>query len=211
MSIEYPGYSIYYQEKSSDTIQEDSLIVFDFFVNELNVNSKDIVICGRSIGSGPAVYLAAYRKPGALILISPFKSIRETANTILGVLKYVVADRFNNIDIINNVTCPLLLIHGQKDNLIPFSHSIQLSEKTGGPYELLLPEEMDHNEFNAYEDFLEPITNFLKRHSLLYFTNDYQKVELKHEYFEIPEYMMDPENIKKKDVMSKMLRKLLKI
>ena len=123
----------------------------------------------------------------------------------------MVADRFNNIDIINNVTCPLLLIHGQKDNLIPFSHSIQLSEKTGGPYELLLPEDMDHNEFNVYEDFLEPITNFLKRHSLLYFNNDYKKIEYKIEYFETPEYMTDPENLKKKDVMSKILRKFLKI
>lgn len=177
----------------------------------MKVNSKDIVVCGRSIGSGPAVYLSANRKPGALILISPFKSIRETANSILGVFKYVVADRFNNLNIINNVTCPLLLIHGQKDNLIPFSHSIQLSEKTGGPYELLLPEEMDHNEFNVYEDFLEPITNFLKRHSLLYFNTESKKIELKQEYFDIPEYMMDPDNIKKKDVMSKMLRKLLKI
>lgn len=180
-------------------------------MNELNVCPKDIVICGRSIGSGPAVYLSANRKPGALILISPFKSIRETANNILGVLKYVVADRFNNLEIINNVTCPLLLIHGQRDNLIPFSHSVQLSEKTGGPYELLLPEEMDHNEFNAYEDFLEPITNFLKRHSLLYFPSDFIKIDIKQEFFEIPEYMMNPENIKKKDVMSKLLRKLLKI
>jgi fermentation-respiration switch protein FrsA (DUF1100 family) len=177
----------------------------------MNVNPKDIVICGRSIGSGPAVYLAAYRKPGALILISPFLSIRETANTILGVFKFVVADRFNNIGVINNVSCPLLIIHGQKDNLIPFAHSIQLSEKTGGPYELLLPENMDHNEFNAFEDFLDPITNFLKRYSLLNFNQEYKKIEIKQEFFEIPEYMTDPENLKKKDVMSKILRKFLKI
>jgi fermentation-respiration switch protein FrsA (DUF1100 family) len=210
VAIEYPGYSIYYQEKSAQTIEEDALVVFDYFVKEIGVNEKDIIICGRSIGSGPAVYLAANRDPGAFILISPFKSIRETANSILGFLKFIVADRFRNIDIISKATCPLLLIHGQKDNLIPFEHSIELSQKTGGPYELILPEEMNHNEFNLYDDFQEPITNFLKRHNLLSF-NSNNKIDLRIEMFEIPEYILDPENLKKKDVMSKMIRKVLKI
>ena len=201
---------MYYQEKSAETIEEDALCVFDFFVKELKVNEKDIIICGRSIGSGPSVYLAANRDPGALLLISPFKSIRETASSMLGVLKYLVADRFKNIEIIEKVTCPLLIIHGQKDNLIPFSHSVELTERTSGPYELILPEEMDHNEFNLYEDFLEPITNFLKRHSLLTQVGN-KSIEINDIFFEIPDYMNDPDNLKKKDMMSKVIRKMLKI
>jgi acetyl esterase/lipase len=62
-------------------------------VKELGVNPKDIVICGRSIGTGPAVFLSANRDPGALILISPFKSIQDTAKTILGMFNFLVADR----------------------------------------------------------------------------------------------------------------------
>ncbi len=174
------------------------------------MNEKDIVLCGRSIGSGPSVYLAANRNPGALILISPFKSIRETANSILGFLKYIVAERFRNIEVIEKVTCPLLIIHGQKDNLIPFTHSIELTQKTSGPYELILPEEMDHNEFNLYEDFLEPITNFLKRHNLLNLLSSKQ-IEIKPEFFEVPDYITDPENLNKKDMMSKVIRRMLKI
>ena len=58
------------------------------------MNPFDIVICGRSIGSGPAVFLCANRNPGAMVLISPFKSIRETVGCICGdLLKYLVADR----------------------------------------------------------------------------------------------------------------------
>ncbi len=169
-------------------------------------------MCGRSIGSGPAVYLAANRSPCALILISPFKSIRETASSILGVFKFIIAERFKNIDIIEKVTCPLLLIHGQKDNLIPFTHSIELSKRTSGPYELMLPEDMDHNEFNLYEDFLEPISNFLKRHNLLNSIN-MNKVEIFKELFDTPDYILDPNNeaSKKKDIVSKFLRKFLKI
>lgn len=190
------------------------MIVFDFFVKQLGINEKDIVVCGRSIGSGAAVYLSANRTPGGLILISPFKSIRETATSILGMLKFLVADRFKNIELMPKVTCPLLLIHGQKDSLIPFNHSVELSNKTGGPYELILPEEMDHNEFNIYDDFLEPITEFLKRNSLTgggSSSTSSEKIEIPSEYFEIPDSITDPENINKKDVMSKLLRKMLKI
>jgi len=188
------------------------LIVYDYFVGEIGIDEKDIIVCGRSIGSGPAVHLAANRNPGALILISPFKSIQETASSILGIFKFLVKDRFNNINKIKTVTCPLLLIHGQQDNLIPFTHSLELSKNTGGPYDVFFPENMDHNEFDLYEDFLEPITNFLKRHFLFFHSNK-EKIFLKSEIFDIPEYLIDPnnENSKKKDFFSKMLRKMLKI
>jgi fermentation-respiration switch protein FrsA (DUF1100 family) len=126
-------------------------------------------------------------------------------------MKFIIAERFRNIDIINKVTCPLLLIHGQKDNLIPFSHSIELSQKTSGPYEVILPEEMDHNEFNLYEDFHDPIQSFLKRHNLLNITNS-NKIEINKELFETPEYMLDPNfTSSNKDVFSNILRKFLKI
>ena len=66
-------------------------------VKNIGLYPSDIVVCGRSIGSGPAVFLAAHRNPAALILISPFKSIRETVGSICGPLKYVVADRYELI------------------------------------------------------------------------------------------------------------------
>ncbi len=47
-----------------------------------------------------------------------------------------------------------MLIHGQKDSLISFEKSIQLTERTGGPYELILPENMNHNDVHIYDDFL---------------------------------------------------------
>jgi len=75
---------------------------------------------------------------------------------------------------------------------------------------LLLPEDMDHNEFNLYEDFLEPISSFFKRHNLLNDTNT-DPVTIPKDLFEVPNYMTDNENIKNKDVISKFLRKLMKI
>ena len=189
ISIEYPGYSLYYEDKSSDTIEVDSLLVFDFFVNALEVNPKDIAIIGRSIGSGPGVYLTANRNPAALVLISPFKSVRDTAEHILGSLKFLVSDRFINIKVIKDVTCPLLLIHGQADKLIPFQHSVDLSKNTGGPFDLILPENMDHNNWLLYDDFIDPLCAFFKRFNLLN-KNDKSEIFIPDELFEIPDYIL---------------------
>ena len=208
--MEYPGYSIYYEEKSAETIENDSLILYDFLTNECKINNKDIVVCGRSIGTGPATYLASKRKPGALILISPVKSIRDTVkNLLIGPMQYLVRDRFNNYERISGVTCPLLIIHGQKDSLIPYEDSIKLSEKTSGPYELVLPENMNHNDVHIYDDFLEPITSFLKRHHMLNYKKE--KVNIDQKYFEFPEYLKNKGDLSNNDMVSNLVRKLLNI
>jgi hypothetical protein len=45
----------------------------------LGVEEKNIIIFGRSMGSGPATHVASIRNPGCLLLMSSFKSIREIA------------------------------------------------------------------------------------------------------------------------------------
>ena len=207
--MEYPGYSIYYDEKSAETIEKDSLILYDFLTNECNINNKDIVICGRSIGTGPATYLASQRKPGALILISPIKSIRDTVKNLIGPMQYLIRDRFNKYERITGVTCPLLIIHGQKDSLIPYEDSIKLSERTSGPYELVLPENMNHNDVHIYDDFLEPITSFLKRHHMLNYKKE--KVQIDEKYFEFPDYLINKVDLSNYDMVSNLVRKLLNI
>mmetsp|Transcript_22799 Transcript_22799/g.23745 ORF Transcript_22799/g.23745 Transcript_22799/m.23745 type:complete len:301 (+) Transcript_22799:2-904(+) len=209
ISVEYPGYSIYSEEKSSETIENDAIIVFDYLV-KMGINEKDIIICGRSIGSGPSIYLSSNRKPGGLILISPFKSIQEVVKSIVGILKYLVLDRFSNIELVDKITCPTLFIHGQKDDIVPFDHSIELSKKCKCPIEIILPEEMDHNEIHIYDDFLEPVTSFLQRQSLLQLKEE-KKIGFEKNVFEIPKKLEDMDSFKKNnnnDSVTKFIRKI---
>lgn len=197
--------------KSSETIEADSLNVFDFLVNSLEMNPENIFVAGRSIGSGPSVYLASKRNPGALILISPFKALRETAGDIVGIFKYLLANKFNNIERMPDVSCPTLFIHGQLDKLIPFSHSKDLASASTGPTELVFPEDMDHDQFDEVEDLLIPLTKFLKRHSLL--DESEPMKEIPEKFFEIPNYICTPEGDLlfkfKPDLITKTLRKML--
>ena len=58
--MEFPGYGIYKNEPSdSETIQLNSKVVFDFVINDLNFQPQEVILFGRSMGSGPACYLAS--------------------------------------------------------------------------------------------------------------------------------------------------------
>jgi len=123
------------------------------------------VVFGRSIGSSPACYIANHREPAAVILMSPFKSIREVAKDLVGwVISKALAERFRNIDLIRETKAPVFIVHGQKDRLIPYSHAQELHDNcVNSSYcKLVLPPKIEHNDFDFDEDFIMPLYEFLK-------------------------------------------------
>jgi hypothetical protein len=71
----------------------------------LGVKEENIILLGKSLGSGPATHLASHRRPSSLILVTPYTSIMECAVDLLGgFCRYLVKDRFRNIDQIHKVT-----------------------------------------------------------------------------------------------------------
>lgn len=128
IASEYPGYSIYKSRTpSEEEILKDSERVYAFLVNELFIPPQRIIIMGRSIGTGPAIHLASCREAAALITISPFTSLKDAAQALLGsVAKFLIKDRFKNLEKISAVHCSTLFIHGRKDAVVPPEHSDQL-------------------------------------------------------------------------------------
>lgn len=186
--VEYPGYSIYECKKSESIVLQDALYIFDYMTNKLEINSQNIFIFGRSIGSGPCCYLSSQRQFGGMILMSPFTSIKDVAKSLVGFISFVVMNRFNNIEYIKKASCPILFIHGQQDSLIPVSHTLQLKNECKCPIDVVLPEEMDHNKFDYELDLLQPMKEFLKRHTK-YDCNDMYDYIIPGFLFQIPDYM----------------------
>lgn len=92
--VEYPGYGIYeghevsniiYVQPSAETITEDAESVMNYLLMKRRIGREDIVVMGRSMGTGPACYLAAKSMPRALILMSPFTSLRGVAENFVGI------------------------------------------------------------------------------------------------------------------------------
>lgn len=121
------------------------------------IEESDIILLGRSIGTGVAVHVAANRKPGAVILISPFTSIRNVAKHLVGRVSCMLRDRFNNEAIMEKVECPTLIIHGKLDNLIPWTQGEELS-KLAPRCKFECPALMDHNKMSLNE-----VRNIMKR------------------------------------------------
>ena len=204
--MEFPGYGLYKGTATEEQILEDAEFIYDFLVTVLRIDPNDILLCGRSIGSGPATYLASKKKVGALVLMAAFTSIRSVVKDLAGPLaRFLIKERFNNIEAISKVYCPTFIVHGQRDKLIPYQHSQYLHSKLyssftptdpfncldacKGPSELLLPKTMDHSEFNFYDDFSTPLIQFLDR---IGFEWDFdealpQKIYFPEQLFKLPE------------------------
>lgn len=150
LAVEYCGYGLFQGEKDADKVLHDCLSVFDYLTCVMGVAHEDILLFGRSIGSSPSCFIAQERpNVGALILMSPFKSLREIARDHVGkLLSYLLAERYRNIDLITRVRCPALIIHGQKDMTIDVNHAQALQDNCGSLCKLVIREEMDHNIFN---------------------------------------------------------------
>ena len=160
VAVEYSGYGLFVGEKNADRVLEDCLAVYDFVKHEMKVADEDISLMGRSLGSSPSCYIAKERpNVGSLILISPFKSLREVAKDRVGkILSYLLAERYRNVDLIECVKCPVLIIHGMNDKLIDVSHSYTLKSHCGSQIcKLITPDHMDHNNYNMSDDIIKPI------------------------------------------------------
>ena len=130
LAVEYPGYGVYSKSnkanKMDEQMKKDASEVMHFLTEKQKIRKEDILIMGRSIGTGPATYLAAESPVHALMLMSPYLSIRRLAKDMVGFLKFMIAERFENYKAIKNVHSPILLLHGEKDSLIKCKHSQEL-------------------------------------------------------------------------------------
>ena len=104
------------------------MVVDEFLVQTIGYDYRDIILVGRSMGTGPACALASNNKKlAALVLLSPYTSLKAATRTYLGgFVSFLVRERFDNLTAIKSVRCPTLIIHGQADEIIPESHAIEL-------------------------------------------------------------------------------------
>jgi len=147
LAVEYPGYGLLGNIPASESaLKEVVLTAFRFLLDELKVAYEQIILFGRSIGSGPAIYLASRFPVGGLILVAAFASVREVIRGFVGgLLARAFVERFSNISLIGNVSCPTLFIHGEKDNLVPTAQSVALFKHCRARKLLITPPSMGHN------------------------------------------------------------------
>ena len=99
--VEYPRYGFARGFPSESLLNSIAKSVYDFVVDELRVPPSRIVLIGRSVGCGPVCHLASHLErqgtpASAIILQSPYTSIRDTANDLIGCVSWYMFDRWAN-------------------------------------------------------------------------------------------------------------------
>ncbi len=160
--IDYRGFGKSTGKRSETTLYNDGQHVYKW-LSERYPEEK-ILIYGRSLGSGIATRIASWNKPHMLILDSPYysflKQIRRYAFWLP--LKWLLRYQIRTDLFIKKVTCPVFIIHGKKDRLIPYSHSEQLQALVPEQCDLYPIDEGGHNnlpDFAEYHDILYDILN----------------------------------------------------
>ena len=145
------GYSGNLGNPTEQNLYIDAESSLDWLHNNTLTNKKDIILYGESLGTGVAIEIATRYLFKSLILEAPFTSIYEIALKRYKIypFKFLVLDKFNNLQKINKINTPLLIISGKKDEIVPHQHSIELFNKAKTLKERLFLDEAMHN--NLYD------------------------------------------------------------
>jgi len=133
------------------TILEDADAALGYLTETRRIEPSDVFVIGRSIGSGPAVYLASKRANLAgLILESPFSGIDDAARAIWCLRIYPVGPmlhtHFDNLSRIASVRAPVFIVVGSADDLTPPWMARKLFDRAHGPKKLMVIDRAGHND-----------------------------------------------------------------
>jgi len=122
---EYRGYGREPGTASETGVYLDAKAV----IEACGVPSRELILVGRSLGTGVAVEMASRGIGARLVLVSPFTSIAEVAARFLGPLAALaITDRFDSASKIAKVKVPVVVLHGDRDEIVPFALGKKLAE-----------------------------------------------------------------------------------
>jgi fermentation-respiration switch protein FrsA (DUF1100 family) len=124
--VEYPGYGRSSGKPCEKSLTAVAVAAYDALLERADVDPGRIVAYGRSLGSGPACALSKRRPLVAIILQSPFTSIRPFARRFF-LPGFLVRDVFDNRAALAAFTGPVLIMHGKFDDVVPFSEGETLA------------------------------------------------------------------------------------
>ena len=152
--FDYRGYGFSEGKASEKGTYRDAEAALDYLRSRQDVDVSRLVFFGRSLGCAVAVELATRHQAHAVILESPFDSIRGMAERLypylpVGILIHLVQSRYDSLSKIKSVRSPLMVVHGDRDEMIPISAAWKLFDAANAPKRFYTIEGAMHN--NTYQ------------------------------------------------------------
>ena len=161
--VDYRGFGKSTGKRSESAMLKDMQFVYDTLM--VKYPESHLVLYGRSMGSGFATKLASDNHPRYLILDAPYYSFSKAVERFLPFLplKYLLRFKLRSDLWITKVTCPVYIIHGTRDRLLPLRNSIRLQELNPQHTTLIRIHGGGHNnlpDFPEYHNFLRNILQY---------------------------------------------------
>jgi uncharacterized protein len=121
VAVEYPGYGGAPGDPSQESLTEVAVAAFDAVVARADVDPERVAVWGFSLGGGPACQLAAQRPVRALMVQGTFTSVTDMAAEFW-VPGFLISDPFDNAAVIRDFPGRVLVLHGDRDEVIPYAH-----------------------------------------------------------------------------------------
>jgi hypothetical protein len=146
--FDYRGFGGNPGSPSEEGLQRDARAVHAAVARRTDIDPGRIVLLGESLGTGVAVALAREVSPMALVLRSPFTSMADVAAHHYWFLpvRRLLWDRFDSLSRIRALTCPIAVIAGDRDRVVPIALSRRLFDAIPGPKTLVTVNGADHND-----------------------------------------------------------------
>ncbi|KAL3829542.1 hypothetical protein ACJIZ3_018344 [Penstemon smallii] len=159
LGYDYSGYGQSSGKPSEQNTYADIEAAFKSLEENYGTKQEEIILYGQSVGSGPTLDLAA-RLPRlrAVVLHSP---ILSGVRVMYNVKRTYWFDIYRNIDKIQLVNSPILIIHGTADEVVDFSHGKQLYELCKEKYEPLWIKGGNHCNLELYPDYIKHLKKFV--------------------------------------------------
>lgn len=139
LMVEYRGYGQSDGRPSERGTRLDARAAWEYLVAKRGVAAENIVVFGRSLGGAVAAQLVRDRRPAGVVLESSFTSVPDIGTEIYPWLpvRYLSTIRYDSLAFIGEFEFPVLIVHGPKDDIIPFHHGRRLFEAAREPKQFL--------------------------------------------------------------------------
>jgi uncharacterized protein len=165
--IDYRQYGKSEGKVSEQGTYIDARAALAYLHSRKDLNHEKIIFFGRSLGSAVAVELALKEKCRALILETPFTSMKEMGKKLYPFLpvSLLLRTKYDSLSKIRSIKVPILIMHGDNDKLVPFEHGKKLYDMANEPKEFYTIPGAGHNDTHIVggDEYFEVIRNFVNK------------------------------------------------
>ncbi len=159
--MDYRGFGKSKGKRTQKKLFEDAQFMYKWLAK--NYDADKIIIYGRSLGSGIAARIASWNNARMLILDSPYFSFFYNIKRFLFFmpLRWILRYDIRTDEYLKAVECPVYIIHGTKDRLIPINQSEKLKALYPDKISLIKIENGHHNDLTDFPEFFETLYDIL--------------------------------------------------